>query len=283
MNKITGISLNGNAYQLEEPGFVALSAYLAHAKGRLADNPDQAEIMADLEQAIADKFGRFLSPAKSVVTEEEVATVLREMGPVGGEPETQAEASATAGPKRLYRIEKGEILGGVATGLAAYLDVDVVLVRIAIIAMTIITSGGFALAYFIAWMIIPPARTQEQQAAASGAPFNAEEVIARAKAEYAKLDGRRAQWKKQWKDWRKEQQRERRAYAQWKRGAMRSPKTHHHPGVVGELVGVLGISFLIWLGYHHVQPIHDFLDAGWHLWHQAADQIAQFVVEHDTH
>ena len=62
----------------------ALRAYLQVAEQRLAGNPDQTEILADLEQAIADKCRRYLGPHKNVVSSEEVAEVLREMGPVDG-------------------------------------------------------------------------------------------------------------------------------------------------------------------------------------------------------
>ncbi len=282
MNKIIGINLNGNAYQLEEPGFTALSAYLAEAKDHLAANPDQQEIMADLEQAIADKFQRFLSAHKSVVTESEVMTVIGEMGPVYGD-DTKTESDSepqAAGPKRLYRVVEGEIIGGVANGVAAYLNVDVVIVRIIFVLLTIITTGGFIFAYILAMIFIPPARTKEQQAAASGAPFNAEELIARAKTEYAKLDGRRAEWKKQWRDWRKEQKREAHEYKNWKRRAARG-EYHHRPNAFGQLVGIVVFCFFVWLGYHHVPVIHDFLDAAWNLWHRVADQIAQFIADHD--
>ena len=35
MQKVVSISLNGNSYQLEEPGFDQLRAYLARAASRL--------------------------------------------------------------------------------------------------------------------------------------------------------------------------------------------------------------------------------------------------------
>ena len=98
MRTVITISLNGNAYQLDAGGYEALRAYLQVAEQRLAGNPDQLEILADLEQAIADKCRRYLGPHKNVVNSEEVAEVLREMGPVDGDAEaSQAAASGTAG------------------------------------------------------------------------------------------------------------------------------------------------------------------------------------------
>jgi phage shock protein PspC (stress-responsive transcriptional regulator) len=285
MNKVIGINLNGNAYQVEEPGFVALSSYLAEAKNGLAGNPDQMEIIADLEQAIADKFSRFLSAHKSVVTEAEVTTIINEMGPVNGESTTNSSKDAsskesTQGPKRLYRIEKGEYIGGVANGLATYFSIDVTILRVAFVALAFFTSGAFILVYFIAWMIIPPARTQEEQAAAGGKPFNAEEVIARAKAEYANLGTQSTVWKKQWKDWRKELKHQSRQNDAWKRYSKHYQKRHHYSPFSG-LWSIVLLSFLLWLGYHHVTAIHDFLDAAWSLWHRVADQIAAFITSHD--
>src|ERR1700747_1705971 len=94
MRTVITISLNGNAYQLDAVGVDALRAYLQIAEKRLAGNPDQEEILADLEQAIADKCNRYLGPHKNVVSASEVTEVLREMGPVDGDA---GEAAAHSG------------------------------------------------------------------------------------------------------------------------------------------------------------------------------------------
>ena len=95
MNTVIIINLNGNAFHLEEPGFKSLSAYLERAQAQLKDNPDRTEIVADLEQAIADKCGRFLRPHKNVLTAAEIEEVLKEMGPVQSENTADAGAAAS--------------------------------------------------------------------------------------------------------------------------------------------------------------------------------------------
>ena len=99
MQKVVTINLNGRAYQLDENGYDALRAYLDRADAQLKDNPDRAEIIADLEQAIADKCRRYFTATKTVVEAGEIATVLEEMGPVvESEPAvTDAEQQATGG------------------------------------------------------------------------------------------------------------------------------------------------------------------------------------------
>jgi phage shock protein PspC (stress-responsive transcriptional regulator) len=52
------------------------------------------------------------------------------------------------------------MLGGVCAGIADYLDVDVALLRIATVALAL-TSGFGALAYVIAWAVIPEADEDE--------------------------------------------------------------------------------------------------------------------------
>jgi len=134
MQKVVAINLNGRAYHVEEPGYDALVAYLDRAGTTLADNPDRAEILRDLEQAIADKCDRLLGPHKTVVEAAEVDRILAEMGPVdAGDGSAAADGGTAAGAegakaagtsKRLYQIREGAMVSGVCAGIAAYLDVD---------------------------------------------------------------------------------------------------------------------------------------------------------------
>ena len=48
MQKVVNISLNGNSYQLEEPGYEQLRSYLERAEARLTGSPDRTEVMNDL-------------------------------------------------------------------------------------------------------------------------------------------------------------------------------------------------------------------------------------------
>ena len=83
MHKVIVINLNGNAYQLDEIG-LRRRARLSRSRASAAAGPvpDVSEIMADLEQAIAEKCQRFLGPHKTVVSAGEIDQILVEMGPV---------------------------------------------------------------------------------------------------------------------------------------------------------------------------------------------------------
>jgi len=218
MERVVTINLNGNPYQLEEPAYDALRAYLGRAQSALADNPDKAEILRDLEQAIADKCGGYLSPSKSVVSAAEMTRILAEMGPVEGAEDSdapRAEGGAHEPPRRrLYRVKDRAVIAGVCSGIGAYFDLDPNIIRLIFVVGTIFSSGFGLLVYIILMFAVPSAHTSEEWAAAHGVPFNAQEVIDRAKREYARFadetapDWRtqwrhqRRQWRKQWRAWR---------------------------------------------------------------------------------
>jgi phage shock protein PspC (stress-responsive transcriptional regulator) len=216
MQKVISINLNGNAYQLDENGYDALHQYLASAERALAANPDRVEIMADLEQAIADKCQKFLGPHKSIVTAVEIAEIVKEMGPIDpapGDEEPGREGAAAHDaetrrddprPRRLYRIPSGGMIAGVCNGLAAYFAVDVALIRIGFVLAALLTKGAAILGYVLMMFIVPEAKTPEERAVAGGLPFNAKEVIDRAKKQYAEGTRHwRRHWRQQQRHWRR--------------------------------------------------------------------------------
>ena len=64
--------------------------------------------------------------------------------------------SPTATPyKQLRRPLDDRILAGVCSGVARYLGVDPVLVRVGLAVLTVLTSGMVLLAYPIMWIVMP--------------------------------------------------------------------------------------------------------------------------------
>lgn len=253
MRAVNSISLNGNAWQIEAEGCEALAAYLKGAETRLTEDPDRAEILADLEQAIADKLARYVSAHKNVVTAEEIALALQEMGPVeSAEASAKAHASAPAGEgaqscaepqygapgaagpasatgaggptgpgtiRHLFRIREGGMLGGVCNGLAAYFGVDVTLVRVIFVVFSVFTGGIGAAVYLVMLIVVPLAVTAEQMAAAHGKPFSAEELIGRPLGAQPAFDASR-HWRQQWRDQRRVWREQRRQWRQQRRAWM---------------------------------------------------------------
>jgi phage shock protein C len=67
--------------------------------------------------------------------------------------------------RRLYRSRTDTILGGVAAGLADYLNTDPALVRIAWAILVPLTGGAALIAYIVAWVVVP-----EEPVGATAAP-----------------------------------------------------------------------------------------------------------------
>jgi phage shock protein PspC (stress-responsive transcriptional regulator) len=147
MHKVITVALNDRLFQIDEPGYDALGAYLEQAERRLATNPDKAEIVRDLEQSIAEKCAGRLSSWKSVIASTDVEQVLREIGPVEGDaPDIAPPAGTVSGdrptpPRRLYQIRNGAMISGVCNGIAGHLGIDPTLVRIALVAAAIIETA----------------------------------------------------------------------------------------------------------------------------------------------
>ena len=92
--------------------------------------------------------------------------------PAGQEAQQQNKSTAGA-PQRLYRAMWDKKIGGVCSGFAQYLDVDVTLVRLAVVAGTLFSGGIGLLAYIAAWIIMPSDRYVRPFSAAVAAPHTA--------------------------------------------------------------------------------------------------------------
>ena len=75
------------------------------------------------------------------------------------------------------------MLFGVCNGIAGYMNFDPTFVRLAFVFLTLLWGAGL-LVYVVMAIVVPEARSPEEKAAASGAPFTAQEFIRRAKEGY---------------------------------------------------------------------------------------------------
>src|SRR5512134_1190017 len=157
------VRLNGRAVlQFEDAAYQRLQAYLAESEGLLEGDPDPAEIMNDLEQAIADRCTQRLAPNHVVVTLVELEAAIEEIGTVqvagpGGSTDSAATSSTArpAAAQPLRQHSQGALVSGVCLGLARYIGLDVTWVRIVSVVLVLLTSGG-AIAAYVALMLLLP-------------------------------------------------------------------------------------------------------------------------------
>jgi phage shock protein PspC (stress-responsive transcriptional regulator) len=243
VRRVITVSLNGNAFQLEDDACAALSAYLDEAARALSSNPDRAEIISDLEQAIADKCAAYLNAHKGVMTRSEIEQVIAQMGPVDADPGATPGAhsgvgsgsaapnsdDARAAPRRLYQISEGAMISGICNGYAAYSGIDVTWVRVIFVLLIVFTGGAALIAYLVLMFIIPYASTSEEHAAAHGLPFNARLLVENAKRHYSQFansddwrkekESIRNEWRRARASWRLERRRAREEWRNYRRYA----------------------------------------------------------------
>jgi hypothetical protein len=96
MRRVITVNLGGNAFQLDEDAYERLRAYIALTDSRLGRNPDRAEIIGDLERAVAEHIVANRTAASgAVVSDAEMGQALTNVGSV--EPaDAPASASATS-------------------------------------------------------------------------------------------------------------------------------------------------------------------------------------------
>lgn len=63
--------------------------------------------------------------------------------------------------KKLYRNQHNKVIGGVASGLADYFEVDVVIFRLIFVLLALVGGGG-VLGYIILWIVVPSNPQQHQ-------------------------------------------------------------------------------------------------------------------------
>ena len=144
------VILNRSTLQFDAAAYERVERYLAEARHTLADNPDQAEIVADLEQAVADQCTRRLAAGSTIVTLAELQPALDEIGTV------QVPGSAPGGATRpLQQVSEGAMISGVCQGLARYFGLDVSLLRIAAVLLLLATGGGMILVYLALMLLMP--------------------------------------------------------------------------------------------------------------------------------
>jgi len=146
------VTLNRSTLQFEEAAYQRLEQYLQEARRTLDGDPDQAEILGDLEQAVADQCTRRLAPGRMLVTLAELQPALDEVGAV-------QVPGATAAPDRttrpLQQVSEGAVISGVCMGLARYFGLDVTLLRIAAVLLLFATGGGMILVYLALMLLMP--------------------------------------------------------------------------------------------------------------------------------
>ncbi len=179
MKKTVTINLGGVVFNIDDDACDRLSRYLADIEKHFPDD-ERAEILRDIEVRMAELF-TFKLQNRNVIEIDDVEEVIAVIGrpeqfdDVSEEEKAPADATASqvaaepAGPRKksyrprkLYRNSFDRVIGGVASGLAAYFDIDPTVVRILFVVLAFLSFGWGILIYLILLIAMPEAKTKAQ-------------------------------------------------------------------------------------------------------------------------
>ena len=182
MKKTLNIGIGGKSFIIDEDAHERLSKYLETFRSRLTGEQG-AEVMNDIEARIAELLLSNLGSGQQSVSLALVNQITAQLGMPDGKPEfenenehqNEEEQTMSNPVKKLYLDVEDRKLCGVCSGLAAYFDIDVTLIRVLFLATLFIGGFGFWL-YIIIWIVAPKALTPAQKCELRGWETNAENL-----------------------------------------------------------------------------------------------------------
>ena len=181
MKKVLNIGIGGKSFVIDEDAYNRLNGYLKKFQSKIGMIGQNREVMDELEERIAELFSERINSKRDVVNISMVENVIAQLGMPDGSEDTgydyeEEPQSQTPPPvRRLYRDMERKVFGGVCGGLAYYLNLDIVLVRVLMILLFLFGSIGFWL-YIIMWIAVPAARTARQKCEMEGLPVTFENI-----------------------------------------------------------------------------------------------------------
>jgi phage shock protein PspC (stress-responsive transcriptional regulator) len=176
MKKTFTVNLGRTVFSIDEDAYELLRLYLDKIESYFAGNADKVDIMNDIEARIAELLNREGHSLTRSVTLVEIEEVIRVMG----KPEEFADSpdDKSGSPnqgnrtrRRIFRDVDRRILGGVCSGISAYLSIDVIWIRIIFVILALMAFSG-VLVYILLWVVVPPAVTTAQKLEMRGEPVN---------------------------------------------------------------------------------------------------------------
>lgn len=182
MKKTLTVNLGGTVFHIDEDAYKLLDQYLSNLRLHFRKQEGAQEIVDDIEIRIAELFAEKISNGSQVISIDYVEEVIGRMGKpeeLAGEDvetETRQEKEYNYTRKRLYRNPDDKILGGVVSGLAAYLGWDVTLLRLVLLVVLVCGVGTLIPVYIVCWVVIPEALTAAEKLNMRGEEVTVENI-----------------------------------------------------------------------------------------------------------
>ena len=167
MKKVININFQGRVVPIEETSYDLLKQYTDSLRIYFANEEGRDEIINDIESRISELFQERIKSGATCITDDDINGIINNIGRPqdladadtssessytnkGQETKSEYQQTAFIPGKRLYRDANNKVLGGVCSGIAAYFNIEPIIVR-----LVFIFSGIGFLAYILLWAFVP--------------------------------------------------------------------------------------------------------------------------------
>jgi len=180
MKKVININFQGRILPIEEMAYENLKQYIESLRTYFEQEEGKDEIINDIECRVAELCEDRLKKGAVCITEQDIDLIITSIGrPADFEAQDGFEANTTSNTtnnsgtnqaqsntqnagepssqKRLYRDEQNKVLGGVCAGIANYLNLDPIIIRV----LWILLFGISFFAYLLLWIAVPSTSVKE--------------------------------------------------------------------------------------------------------------------------
>jgi len=176
MKKVININFQGRILPIEEMAYENLKQYIESLRTYFEQEEGKDEIINDIECRVAELCEDRLKKGAVCISEEDIDLIIMSIGrPADFEAQDGFEANTSANTganqaqsntqnvgeptyqKRLYRDEQNKVLGGVCAGIANYLNLDPIIIRV----LWILLFGISFFAYLLLWIAVPSTSVNE--------------------------------------------------------------------------------------------------------------------------
>jgi phage shock protein PspC (stress-responsive transcriptional regulator) len=167
MKQVIYINYQSRVIPIETDAFDQLKNYTESLLRHFSAEYGSEEIMQDIEARIGELFAERLKTGVACITTEDMENIMQNMGRVEdfdreeqGASSKETQATASSERKRFYRSESDKKIAGVCSGIAQYLHIDVVFVRV--VFLILFFSFGFGvIPYLIIWLATSSSSSHE--------------------------------------------------------------------------------------------------------------------------
>ena len=168
MKKTVSAAIGSTNFIIDEDAYARLDSYLAAFRAKLHAGADTQEVMNDLENRIAELASSKVGGENRVVDIAIIDDIISCIGmPDGSSYRFESAPQGTVRESepivhKFFRDPDHRSIGGVCSGLAAYFNLDLTLVRVAFVLLFLFASCGFWI-YLVLWIIAPNAYTPTEK------------------------------------------------------------------------------------------------------------------------